>query len=207
MYAAPDVALKHRTLTWPREDKKPGGNVILEFRAGCIADTLPPTQHASTGLPYRWQRSPTDEGFPPLPNRVLELWADWEETQRVARALCPWAPPPRKAAPPKPRTTPFAGESVIDQFNAAHDVGAILQAHGYLPKGKRYIAPESQHTAGVAILDDGRAYCHHQGDPLADGHAHDAFDVYRVLDHGGDYRAAVKAAAHVLGLDQHEQRT
>jgi putative DNA primase/helicase len=205
MYRAPAIELRHRTLTWPRENGKPGGDVILEFRAGSIADTLPPTLHVGTGLPYRWERSPTDDGFPPLPDRVLGLWADCDETQRAARSLCPWAPPPRKSAPPKPRAA-FTGTSVIDQFNAGHAVGTILEAHGYQRRGDRYTAPDSQHSAGVAILDDGRAYCHHAGDALADGHAHDAFDVYRLLDHGGDCRAAIKAAALVLGLDQREQR-
>jgi hypothetical protein len=43
-------------------------------------------------------------------------------------------------------------------------------------------------------------YSHHGSDPLADGHAHDAFDLFRILDHGGDARAAVKAAVEALGM-------
>jgi putative DNA primase/helicase len=43
-------------------------------------------------------------------------------------------------------------------------------------------------------------FCHHAGDPLSSEHAHDAFDVFRLLEHGGDYRTAVKAAAQALYL-------
>jgi putative DNA primase/helicase len=43
-------------------------------------------------------------------------------------------------------------------------------------------------------------YSHHGSDPLSDGHTHDAFDVYRILDHAGDTKAAVKAAAEELGM-------
>jgi putative DNA primase/helicase len=205
MYRAPEVELKHRTLAWPRQDGKPGGDVLLEFRAGSIADALPPTRHASTGLPYRWKRSPTD-GFPPLPDCVLDLWTHWENTQRIGRALCPWAPALRKAAPSTPRTTPFTGTSVIDHFNLAHSIDAVLETHGYQRRGKRFTAPDSQHSAGIAVLDDGRVFCHHQGDPLATGHALDSFDLYRLLEHQGSYSAAVKAAAAALGLDQRATR-
>jgi putative DNA primase/helicase len=200
VYAAPtDVELKHRTLGWPKQNNPKASAVVLEFRAGNVADTMPPTRHVSTGLAYRWDKPFTF--FPPLPARLLELWQDWPRFSAEGVGICPWAPPPKAIAPPKPRAAPFTGDSVISRFNAAHDVGAILEAHGYVPKGKRYTAPDSQHAAGVSVLDDGRVYCHHQGDALADGHAHDAFDVYRVLDHGGDLRAAVEAAAHAVGLN------
>ncbi len=89
---------------------------------------------------------------------------------------------------------------VIDVFNAAHDIAAILETHGYARRGKRFAAPDTSHGAGVVLLDDGRVFCHHQGDPLNSEHALDTFDVYRLLDHGGDYRAAVKAAAEALGI-------
>lgn len=32
-------------------------------------------------------------------------------------------------------------------------------------------------------------------------YAHDAFDCYRILVHGGDFKAAVKAAAYLLGMN------
>lgn len=95
---------------------------------------------------------------------------------------------------------------VIDAFNAAHDVGAILEAHGYRRSGRRWLYPHSTTGApGVRLLPDStppRIYSGHADDPLADGHAHDAFDVWRILEHGGDQRAAVRAAAELLGIER-----
>jgi hypothetical protein len=93
--------------------------------------------------------------------------------------------------------------SPIDGFNDAHSVRAILAAHGYRESGKKFIAPTSQSgMAGVVILQgqDGkeRAFSHHSNDPIADGLAHDAFDLFCILDHGGDELAAIQAAAKLL---------
>ena len=93
--------------------------------------------------------------------------------------------------------------SPITAFNDAHDVRSILKAHGYLESGKKFIAPTSQSgMAGVVILqgDDGkeRAFSHHSNDPIADGLAHDAFDLFCILDHAGDEWAAIQAAAKLL---------
>lgn len=203
MFKAPHVDLKHRIARWPKRDKPRESFVLFELRAGAIADTLPPTIHPKTGKPYRWAIPPRD-GFPPLPNRLLELWQDWPATEQVVLAACPWwtAPEPRK--PSKISTKP-AGESVIDQFNAAHDLAAVLESYGYKRTGKRFASPDTQHAPGLVLLDDGRVYCHHAGDPLGDGKPHDVFDVFRLFEHAGDTRAAVKAAAHILGLNQQER--
>jgi putative DNA primase/helicase len=201
MFKAPHAELKHRTLSWPRQDDPRKGFALFELRAGNLADTLPPTRHAVTGLPYRWENPPMN-GFPTLPTRLLEIWQDWETVNRQARALCPWAPPPKETPRPKERAAARTGPSVIAEFNAAHDIGQILERHGYVRRGKRFASPETSHGAGVVLLDDGRVFCHHQGDPLHGEHALDAFDIYRVLEHGGDYRCAVKAAAEALGLNQ-----
>lgn len=93
--------------------------------------------------------------------------------------------------------------SPITAFNDAHDVRSILKTHGYRESGKKFIAPTSQSgMAGVVILqgDDGRerAFSHHSNDPIADGLAHDAFDLFCILDHGGDEWAATQASAKLL---------
>ena len=97
--------------------------------------------------------------------------------------------------------------SVIKAFNDAHDVGAILERYGYQRKGRRrWLWPGSTTgRAGVRQLPDSnpeRVYSSHSGDPLSDGHAHDAFDAWRILEHGGDMTAAVREAARLLGLDK-----
>jgi putative DNA primase/helicase len=201
MYRRPDVELKHRTVKWPKKEEPRCSSVILELRAGLISDTLPPTIHPSTGKPYRWENPPRN-GFPPLPPRLLELWLEWPEFNRQALELCPWAPPPKPALPPRTRMREPGRASVIDVFNAAHDVAEILEQHGYQRRGKRFASPGTEHAAGIVLTDDGRVFCHHAGDPLSSDHAHDAFDIYRLLQHGGNFQSAVKAAAEALGLRQ-----
>ena len=89
---------------------------------------------------------------------------------------------------------------MIAAFNLAHPVEELLTEHGYKCRGKRWISPTSSTgLAGVTILE-GRVYSHHASDPLADGHTHDAFDLFRILDHNGDARNAIKAAAEELGM-------
>ncbi|MBO0613700.1 hypothetical protein [Thiothrix fructosivorans] len=93
--------------------------------------------------------------------------------------------------------------SPITAFSDAHDVRSILKAHGYRESGKKFVSSASSSgMAGVVILqgDDGRerAFSHHSNDPIADGLAHDAFDLFCILDHGGDEWAAIQAAAKLL---------
>ncbi len=95
---------------------------------------------------------------------------------------------------------------VIEAFNNAHDVGLILEQHGYKAQGRRrWLWPGSTTgLAGVRLLPDAvpqRVYSSHGGDPLNDGHAHDAFDLWRILQHGGDMTAAVKDAARICGME------
>jgi len=195
------VAIKHRTHAEPNEDDPRRSSVVFELRTGTISDTLPPTIHPKTGNPYYWLNSPRD-GIPPVPARLLEIWLDWENFHREALKLCPWAPPPKETPPRKARTVEYSGPSVIHAFNAAHDATSILEAHGYQKKGKRFASPDATHDAGIVELESGKIFCHHAGDPLHSEHALDTFDVYRLLDHGGDFTAAIKTAARELGLNR-----
>jgi putative DNA primase/helicase len=136
-----------------------------------------------------------------LPAPILDRWRDWEQFAGSARGLCPWAPPPDPPRPARTRRRP-TGDSIISAFNEAHEVSAILEAHGYARRGKRFASPGTGHAPGVVLLESGKAFCHHAGDPLSGEHAHDAFDCFRLLAHGGDMRAAVKAAAAALGLER-----
>lgn len=93
--------------------------------------------------------------------------------------------------------------SVIDQFNETYDLVTILQNHGYTGQGKRYQSPNSSSgLAGVVLLecDDGRTRCfsHHGSDPLSNGQANDTFDVFCLLEHGGNIGAALQAAGNLL---------
>lgn len=202
MFRAPvGVELSRRALAWPRQSPDGKPTTVFELRAGDVQDVLPPTVHPGTNAPYAWLRAPWDlGGIPPLPPDLLELWRSWEAYKPELEGLCPWAE--KRPEPPPRRRSTSDRPDIIGAFNQAHDVRALLEAHGYQPKGRRYLAPTS--TSGmpaVVVLESGRVYSHHGADPLADGHSHDAFDVIRILEHGGDQRAALRAAATTLGME------
>ncbi|WP_017517056.1 bifunctional DNA primase/polymerase [Pseudomonas nitroreducens] len=178
---------------------------VLELRAGDVQDVLPPSIHPDTGQPYTW-RTPLPEAgpIPELPVELLRGWQNWDIVKRDGLACCPWAPKqsvPMKAKQAKrPAPATGAGESVVDAFNRAHDVEQLLEAHGYERRGMKWLCPgSSTGIAGITIAD-GTVFSHHGSDPLGNGHRNDAFDVFRILDHGGDHNAAVKAAARMLGI-------
>lgn len=90
---------------------------------------------------------------------------------------------------------------VIPEFNRCHDIATLIEAHGYERRGDKWLCPHSSSgDPGVTIIDR-KLYSHHSSDPLANGHKNDAFDVFCILMHDGDQRAATRAAAKVLGLD------
>jgi hypothetical protein len=129
----------------------------------------------------------------------------------VARSLCqvPVSKKQMQAAPLSPRSNGGAGgNGVIGAFNGFYDVGTILSRNKYQPRGNRYLAPDSTTgEPGVYIFEDtGRCYSHHGNDPLNDGHAHNPFSVFCILEHGGDVKAAVKAAAAELGIERTHDR-
>jgi len=203
-FRAPDVKLGRKAVVWPPRAQGEKPVTVLELRAGRVQDVLPPSIHPDTKQPYRWLTAPRD-GFPPLPQSLLRLWLDFDAFKHRARNLCPWAEPEPEPArhPPRPHRE-RTGPSVIDAFNDAHDVVAILESNGYVRAGKqRWKSPNGHNLAGVILLRDGKKIrCYHTSDPLGDEKACDAFDLYAHFDHGGDVRAAVKAAAHLLGLNR-----
>ncbi|SEI99418.1 putative DNA primase/helicase [Azotobacter beijerinckii] len=205
MFRVPDgVELGRHALAWPdREDSKKRFTV-LEFRAGPVQDVLPPSIHPGTGRPYTWRTPPSAAGLPELPLALLQAWQRWDIFKRDAEAACPWAArdesrPSRKAEPGGQGRS--GGESVIEAFCRAHEVESLLERHGYKRRGKKWLyAASSTGLPGITVTE-GRVYSHHAADPLANGHQNDAFDVFCLLEHGGDVSAATKAAARVLGLE------
>ncbi len=196
--------LTRKALNWP--DPETGKNkAVLELRAGSVQDVLPPSIHPETGEPYRWEGD--WRALPPLPKELLLVWQHWSEAKRDMEAACPWNDTPALSANRYEgieRRRFDEGESVIAAWNDSADLRAVLQSFGYRKAGPRFISPHSQSgLPGVVILpgSNGRlCFVHHASDPLADGHAHDAFSVWCELEHGGDVRAAVRAAAEMLGI-------
>ena len=105
----------------------------------------------------------------------------------------------RSKAPPR-------SGRVIEAFNNTHEIGHVLETFGYTAKGRnRWLFPGSTSgLPGVRLLPESeppRVFSSHAGDPLNDGRAHDAFDLWRILEHGGEITAAVRVAAEALGID------
>ena len=213
-FKAPAAPLSKTAITWPPRTEGEKPVTVLELRAGRCQDVLPPSVHPDTRAPYTWLTPPRD-GFPPLPESLLALWLD-DAFRLRARDRCPWAPPEEPPAPLPPRRVgPLQGPSVIAAFNIAHDPIAILESHGYQRAGKRrWKSPNGHGIAGVVQLESGKIYCHHDSDttltggrPVKQRHALDAFDLFALFDHAGDTRAAVRAAAELLGMNSGERRT
>jgi len=113
-------------------------------------------------------------------------------------------PTPRKATP---RSTPTG--SAAPYWEVASTTWRIadhLERAGYARKAEgRYLAPQSDSgAAGVIVFrgQDGYERCisYHANDPLNNNHANDVFDVFALLEHGGNYKAAIPAACELLGL-------
>lgn len=212
LFRATDTRLSRVALAWPSKDGELDANgklntpTVFELRGGHgYQDVLPPSRHPE-GHVYQWLpgKALGELALPDLPPILSELWAGWAKWKPELERACPWA----AKVEPKPATDTQRKQNsdVIGKWNQSHDIESILLAHGYEPKGKdRFLAPgSSSGLPGVKILDSGRVYSHHGSDPLGDGYAHDCFDVFRLLEHGGDFKAAVRDAASRLGLRRSE---
>lgn len=184
------------------------GKTVFELRGAPpgkqVQDVLPPTVHPDTGRPYAFdtRMRPAAE-LPLLPEQLELIWRDWKEWEPILRQVLgdPAAPP---APPPAPPRAAAAHGSVIEKFNAGRSCANVLERNGYTRMGGRWLRPDSETGApGVVQLPGGGDYIFsHSAGPLDDRRPHDAFDVMRILEHAGDVRAAVKAAADELGLDR-----
>lgn len=204
LFRRPPGELSTRALSWAEGR---GRRNIFELRTGLVQDVLPPSIHPDTGMPYRW-RPRVPQGLaelPEMPRSLLNLWQHWEVVKSDLEALSPDYQPPEPKGDSRPRT----GESgvglheLICAFNACTDIGGLLLEHGYVRRGRRYLAPGSTSgVAGVSIATIGgkqKLYSQHSSDPLSaqlhQGHALDAFDVWCCLAHGGDRGKALRVLA------------
>lgn len=181
---------------------------VFELRGGLVQDVLPPSIHPGTGKPYTWRTAPVAGGLPELPPELLAIWQGWDEFKPKGEGVCPWRPKPAMpAARPLPRQSPAAARSgeklpeVIPEFNRIHDIATMIEAHGYKRIDGKWLSPHSSSGMPGVTITDGKLFSHHTSDPLANGHKNDAFDVFCILMHDGDQRAATRAAARILGID------
>lgn len=183
---------------------------VFELRGGLVQDVLPPSIHPSTRKPYTWRTPPAAGGLPELPAELLAIWQDWEEFKVKGEAVCPWKPKgviTAAAARPVVRPSPVAQRTgdrlpeVISEFNRTHDIATMIEGCGYKRIDGKWLSPHSSSGMPGVTITNGKLYSHHTSDPLANGHKNDAFDVFCILMHDGDHKAAIKAAAQILGID------
>lgn len=115
-------------------------------------------------------------------------------------------------AMPEPTTAPAItkpkqrGESVVQAYCDRYPLSQQVETMGFKRiRENRYLPPESKSgVAGAKVLigeRDGRErlYIHNTSHKLH-GRGLDSFDLYCEQEHNGDFKAAVKAAAELLGL-------
>lgn len=184
-------------LRWP--DPATGEIVtVLELRGGVNQDVLAPSIHPDTLQPYEWiaGQSPWDyEAVPEIDDRLMAIWREWPRFGKQLEQACPWRPKADDVLPPVMRATSKRNDSLIERFNADNDIAQMLGDYGYKRIGARWLAPSSKtRIPGVVVLD-GKVYSHHGSDALNNNHANDAFDVFMLLEHGGDFTRAMRAVA------------
>lgn len=194
-YLPSGVELSRHAINW-RLEKGGKPKCILEMRAGRVQDALPPSIHPDTKEPYFFGGS---DKIATLPDELLFAWQNIELTRDCMNDAAPFPDAPRivRATLPRRQESP----SVISEFNRQNDPMELLGRYGYKRIGKRALSPYSEtRIPGIVRLDD-KIYCHHGSDPLCNGHAHDAFSVYTVVEWGGDVPSAVAHAAKDLGME------
>ena len=199
---------RKRALNWRTLD---GTNFcVIEFRAGeGLQDVLPPSIHPTTGRSYEWAGD--FRRMPVLPDSLVAVWEMWDDALRVMREADP-CKAKAQVAPRSEKVFHATGKSgdVIGKFNDRHDVRDVMARPAlsalYDEVGTRWRRKGSTEKAGVVLLECRqvpgrmRVYSHHGGDPLIPYTATDAFGLMCLAEHGGDIRAAVKAAAWEMGL-------
>ena len=152
-----------------------GRETIFELRAGPNQDVVI-GRHPDGG---NYEAVGDPEKIPVIPEALLNMAQHWEEWKKILN--------------PEPV---FRTPGQIDakkEFLERFTVEDILIRNGYVQKGvNRFLRPGSTTgIPGVILYPDGRIYSH-GGDELSDGHCHDAFEVYRILECGGDFIRALQ---------------
>lgn len=96
----------------------------------------------------------------------------------------------------------------VKHFKAHHSIHDMLIKYGWLKLRKGYASVNSSSKGESVYVVNDRAFSFTGSDKGVVGHegpscvTYDAFDVYVFGEHGGDFKAAVKAYAEAAGLHQ-----
>jgi DNA-binding MarR family transcriptional regulator len=103
-------------------------------------------------------------------------------------------------------STPYEGASVIDAYNAKHNLASMLVEYGYTHAGdNRYMRPGGKDSPGVELFPtENNARIWSSNDPLYSGdHRCTPFTVFCVYEHDGNVSKAVAVAAVEMALVRH----
>ena len=200
-------------LAWVEDEREETGRTIgIETKAEGGYVVVPPSLHPSgaryamlsgdlTAIPTVSQARA--DALVAAARKLDEAPHTWQEREKIER----------QAAELHRRRSAAArngSDDVIGCFNAQNTVESLLERHGYVRSGSRYVRPGG--TSPSVSVREGRS-CHFStNDPLNDGKVkdgmgcHDAFDVYCFYEHGDDLPVAVRAAALMLGLTHSDAR-
>lgn len=144
-------------------------------------------------------KEPTDKQYDCNIDSMLNVPTITKEDWRILRqAACSLSD--EVQMPKRPRQTRQQVD-VIDSYNQAYSIHDQLRELGYIPnrEGSRYTRPGGK-SESVVVFDN-VSWHYSSNDNLAtDGKPRDPFDIFAKMEHGGDYKAAVKAAAKELGI-------
>ena len=189
----PNPPVNEKLAAVPANNRQ-GRHVVIETRGEGGYAIIPPSKHPS-GTTYQWQHLGLDD-VPMITQEQAEALLE------AARALDQM---PLEETKERRLTEQYhqqrSGNDIIRAFNAKYHPSELLERNGYrLIRGK-YLSPDSTSgNPGVTVFKDAPLVYSHHGDLLGDGRAHDAFDVFALLEHGGDKRAAYEAAGRELRL-------
>jgi hypothetical protein len=159
------------------------GKVIFELRCGNCQDVIY-GQHPEGG---NYQLIGNPAAIPEAPPVLLDMLQHWDDWKPCFDSALVSVQEPPEIAPCRPQQNEHlqGWRNPIQEFNQTYSVTDVLIRNGYKQAGKdRFIRPGSESKAPGAVIINNRVYSH-GGDVLNDGFAHDAFDCFRLLEHGG----------------------
>jgi len=199
LFRAPNPPLDVKKLVVKKDGKE---LTVFEFRGATegksVQDVLPPSIHPDTRAPYRWLTKPVSvSALPSLPHQLEQAWRNWEGPdgwgKRLAASLSSEQCAINAARDPqRPSMRSGVTPNIVAEFNHRYSASDILERNGYQRRGDRYLRPgSSTGVAGTVVFENGKAFAH-DGGVLGDGKPHDAFDIFRILECGGDHRLAFR---------------
>ena len=154
-------------------------NGVFELRCGNCQDVIY-GEHPNGGF---YSVIGDIKNIPDVPEILLNMVTNWLDWKKIFT--------PEKTVPKPSKKSVVSGQDVA-LFNARYSVSEILLRNGYKQTGKRFIRPNSATGVPAVILyEDGFIYSH-GSDALNNGHTHDAFNCYKILECDDDFAKAIK---------------